>query len=115
MCELINVHGKVTSPDVAGVVPRVAAQAAAAHRFAEMVARAAYPLIDRAAIESAAPTERALADALMRSIAPADLAAMARELKAFDSELRGAIGFEGSLALIPLGEVLQLIRLQRQT
>jgi hypothetical protein len=108
-------HTKGTSPDVGGVVPRVAAQSAAAERFAQLVARAVHPLIDRAARESAAPTERALAEALAQVVPPSELAAIARELKNFDNDLRGPIGFEGVLALVPLGEVLQMLRLQRQT
>jgi hypothetical protein len=43
------------------------------------------------------------------------MAAIARGMRAFDSELRGPIAIEGTISLAPLGEILQLLRLQQQT
>lgn len=113
--DLEGTQSKQTSRDVSGLVPRVAAQAAAAERVAELVARAIHPLIDRAVAERASPTERALAEALAQIVPPHELASIARDLRAFDTELRGPIAFEGVVSMAPLGEVLQMLRLQRQT
>jgi CheY-like chemotaxis protein len=106
---------KPTAPDLEGVVPKVLAQAAAAQRFAEVLARALAPAVERAAREGEQPGEKALVEVLTRALAPGDLASLARELHAFEPALRGPIALEGDLARVPLGEVLQLLRLQRQT
>ncbi len=115
LTESHNAQGKVTSPDVGGVVSRLAAQASAAQRFADMIARAIHPVVERAVRESVAPNERALTETLMKAIELPDLVAMARGLRVFEDELRGPIAIEGAISMIPIGEVLQLLRLQRQT
>src|SRR5206468_611 len=106
-----TLQSKVTEPDVGGLVQLVLAQAAAAGRFAELVARAVAPVLAHLA-RDAPLGERAITEAVTRAVSPGDLAALARELHAFDADLRGPVGFEGDLAIVPLCEVLQLLRLQ---
>src|SRR5262249_43196343 len=44
-----------------------------------------------------------------------EFASIAHELKSFDTDLRGPVALEGVITMAPLGEVLQMLRLQRQT
>ena len=74
-------------------------------------AGAARALADRRGVD-----ERTIMDAITHGITPAELASIARELSSsHERELRGPVAIEGSLAMAPLGELLQLLRLQQQT
>ena len=111
----VEALSKPTVPDLGGIMPMVLAQAAAAHKFAAMAARVIAPVLAKLASGGQPPDEKTLATTITQAIPVSELAAIARDLRALDVQLRGTVAFEGMVTLCPLGEVMQLLRLQRQT
>lgn len=106
---------KPTVPDMSGLMPKVLAQAAAAQRFSESLARKLAPVLTQALRQGRSLNESVLNDLVAQAFPVSELVALARDLRTFDADLRGPIALEGDIARVPLGEVLQLLRLQRQT
>ncbi len=95
--------------------PPGAVRDAAAAEFAAVLGRALLPLVNDLVSAGEAVSEDALVRAVRAYLPPAALASLGGELRLLDPSLRGPLGLEGLLAVVPLGEVLQLLNLQAQT
>ena len=103
-----------TSRDLDASVQEGLARAAAVDRFVTLVREAALPALERAASEGRVDRDE-IARVISGAMGADVLGALATAAADMNAHERNAIALEGDVQRVPLGEVLQMLRLQQQT